>query len=121
MKRVIASIATASVLSGCAMQPRGASYVPLVDMQGKDQATFTRDVKDCQAYAQQRMSAGEGAAAGAIAGALLGAALAPRGHRNYVAARAGGVGAAGGAARATVNQENIIQRCLAGRGYNVLG
>ena len=65
MKRVIASIATASVLSGCAMQPRGASYVPLVDMQGKDQATFTRDVKDCQAYAQQRMSAGEGAAAGA--------------------------------------------------------
>lgn len=120
MKRVIASIATALVLTGCAVQPRGAAYVPLVDMKGRDQASFTKDVKECQIYAQQRMNGAEGAVAGALAGALLGAALAPRGHRNYVAARTGGIGAAAGGARATQNQESIIQRCLAGRGYNVL-
>ena len=118
MKRLIAAILSATVLAGCAT--RGANYVPLVDMKGKDQQQFNIDVTECQTYAKQRMDAADGAVAGAVVGALLGALIAPRGYRNQVAGRTAIAGAAGGAAGANENQETITKRCLAGRGYNVL-
>ena len=115
-----ALIALFAVLAtGCAS--RGSQYTPIVDMKGRDWAQFSQDTGECQVYARQRPGAAAGAIAGALAGALLGAALAPRGYRNNVAgygAVAGGVGAAAGA---NESQESIIRRCLAGRGYNVLG
>lgn len=120
MKRLTASITCIALLAGCASPPRGAGYVPLVDMKGQDEAAFATDVRECQAYARQRMDAVQGAMAGAIAGALLGALVAPRGHRNYVATRTGSAGALAGGAAANENQESITKRCLAGRGYNVL-
>lgn len=120
MKRVIVSVVAVSFLAGCATNPRGAGYVPLVDMKGHNEEQFAVDVRECQAYARQRMDAAQGAMAGAVAGALLGALLAPRGHRNYVASRTATVGAVSGGLAANENQETITKRCLAGRGYNVL-
>ena len=118
MKKALISVLSMAALAGCAT--RGANYVPLVDMKNKDQQHFDTDVKECQAYAKQRMDAAEGAAAGALAGALLGALIAPKGFRNELAGRAAIAGAAGGAAGANDTQETITKRCLAGRGYNVL-
>lgn len=118
MKKTIIAILSIAVLAGCAT--RGANYVPLVDMKNKDQQQFDTDVKECQAYAKQRMDAADGAVAGAVAGALLGALIAPRGFRNELAGRSALIGAAGGAAGASDTQETITKRCLAGRGYNVL-
>ena len=108
----------AALISGCAST--GANYVPLVDMQGHDYNSFAKDTQQCQAYARQRMDAASGAVAGAIIGALFMAAVSPRGYRNYSAGQGALVGAAGGAVAANDNQETIVKRCLAGRGYSVL-
>jgi len=105
-------------LAGCAT--RGANYVPVVDTKYKDPAALQNDTRECQQYALQRANAEQGAVVGALVGALLGAALAPRGHRNYVAGQGAIIGGVGGAASANETQEVIIKRCLAGRGYNVL-
>ena len=118
MKMTVSTILVLATLTGCAT--RGANYVPLVDMKGKEQQQFNTDVSECQVYAKQRMDAADGAVAGAVVGALLGALIAPRGYRNELAGRAAIAGAAGGAAGANETQETITKRCLAGRGYNVL-
>ena len=121
MNNRLTTLALALALSACAAQPRGADYVPLVDMRGKkNDAQFAGDLGECQAHARQRQDAANGALAGAVVGALLGAFLAPSGYRNEVAGRAAGLGALGGAAQASETQETIVKRCLAGRGYNVL-
>lgn len=120
MVKTLTLIAIALAVGGCATRPRGAEYVPLVDMKDKDQAVFVTDVRECQAYATQRMGAAEGAMAGAVAGALIGAIIAPRGYRNKIAGRTALLGAAGGAGTAMNTQEGITKQCLAGRGYNVL-
>lgn len=126
--RLIAAALAASIFAGCASAPRGANYVPMVDLRGKDAAQLAADTAECQAYAAQAMDAAEGAIAGAIAvavvGALLGAALAPSGYRNDWAATGAAFGAvsggATGAVQANDTQESITKRCLAGRGYSVL-
>ncbi len=121
MKPTITAIAVAVAISGCAVTPRGAGYVPLVDMQGHSEQRFRDvDLPQCQAYARQRIDAAAGALAGAAAGALLMAFVAPRGYRNYAAGRGAGLGGLSGGLAANENQETIVKRCLAGRGYNVL-
>jgi uncharacterized protein YcfJ len=116
--KIIAVILALS-LAGCAT-PRGAGYVPLVDMQGKDQGQFARDVGECQQYAKQRMEAIQGAIVGGLVGAALMAALSPGAYRRDAAQAGMVVGGFSGALGANENQETIIKRCLAGRGYNVL-
>jgi outer membrane lipoprotein SlyB len=111
---------TLIALTGCAITPRGASYVPVVDMQNKSPVVFGYDVADCQAYARQGADAAAAAAGGALALALLGAALAPRGYRSQLAGQGALIGGVAGAGAATGNQETIVRRCLQGRGYNVL-
>ncbi len=107
-----------SLASGCAT--RGANYIPLVDLKGKDTQQFNTDTTECQAYAKQRMDAAQGAVIGAVAGALLMAAFAPRGYRNDFAAHGAVAGGLGGAVSSNDTQETVTKRCLAGRGYNVL-
>lgn len=118
MKRLIVLGVCVSLLAGCATS--GSNYVPLIDTRGTDPHQVQRDTTECQQFAKQRMDAATGAVAGAIVGALLGAALAPRGHRNYVAGYGATAGALGGGLGANENQQTIIKRCMAGRGYNVL-
>lgn len=118
MKRIFTAALAVAMLAGCAT--RGAGFTPMVDMQGKNEFVFRTDLGNCQDYAKKTADAAAGAMAGAIVVGLLGAMLAPRGYRNEVAGRGAVIGAAGGANQASMSQENIIRRCLAGRGYNVL-
>lgn len=101
---------------------RRANYVPLVDTKGRDAAQLSADTRECQAFAHQRMNAADGAAVGVAAGAVFGALLmAAVGGSSRDGAWVGALsGGARGAIGANESQENIVKRCLAGRGYNVL-
>jgi phage-related tail protein len=123
MKKTIAILIALSV-TACATRPMGAEYRPIVDMQGKDVAQYESDLGQCQTYAQQAAGAAQRAAGAAVAGALLGALLMKgagvgnEGHGAAVGALAAG---ARGAADGEHDQRSVITRCLAGRGYSVLG
>ena len=122
MKKLISIILAAS-MAGCATYNGGASYQPVVDTKGVDLNKYYQDVAECQTYARQVMGAGEVAAAGAVVGALFGLAMAAAdGGRNKGRwASVGAVsGLASGAGQGETNQREVIRRCLAGRGYNVL-
>lgn len=119
----IASACIVSLLSGCAATS-GANYRPIIDTRSVDFNRYESDLRECKSYATQTAGAGETAAAGALAGAVLGGVLAAAAGKNYSrssTARVGAVtGAVGAGARGETDQRNIIRRCLAGRGYNVL-
>lgn len=107
---------------------RGLDYRPIVDMKGVDHIAYQTDLMECKAYAAQ-IKGGESALAGALIGAAAGAAIgaavgAPYGQAGYGAATGATAGGFGGGARgavsATLSQEQVVRRCLMGRGYNVL-
>lgn len=120
----IATLTAAAVLcAACATTAQ--AYRPIVDPAIGDQAVYPAALAECRALADQ-VRQGQSAAAGALAGALfataIGAAFGVRGKA--LAQIAGGtaiVGGTQGAAYAGLNQVQIIQRCLANRGYAVLG
>lgn len=119
----IVTVCITSFLAGCAATS-GANYRPIIDTRNVDFNRYESDLRDCQSFATQTAGAGESAAAGALAGALLGGVLAAAAGKNYSrssTARVGAVtGAVGAGAQGETDQRNIIRRCLAGRGYNVL-
>jgi hypothetical protein len=129
VKRPIAAVAAgAFLLAGCAQQP----YRPVVDTANSHPApghTYADDLSACQALADQRDTASAGASgavAGAVLGALLGAIVgAGTGYSGALAAQGAGIGAIGGGATSAAasegNKEAIVQRCLLGRGWNVVG
>ena len=109
------------VLAGCA----GANVRPIVDLKGKDQATYDNDLQQCQSYATQQSGAATTGAMAAAGGAVLGAALGlvAGGNRTGIAQTAGVggvIGGAGGMFEGNKAQENVVKQCLRGRGYNVL-
>jgi len=109
------------VLTGCA----GANVRPIVDLKGKDQATYENDLQQCQSYATQQSGAATTGAMAAAGGAVLGAAigLVAGGNRTGIAQTAGVggvIGGAGGMFEGNKAQENVVKQCLRGRGYNVL-
>lgn len=122
MLKTVSVIAAAALLGGCASTPGqyGTRYVPVVDLQGRDQNRYQQDLAECQALSEQRGDTAQQAVAGAVAAALIGAILAPSGHRNNVAGRSALLGAGAGAGTAIQTQQDIVKRCLAGRGYSVL-
>ena len=122
MLKTIAVLAAAAVLTGCASAPGqyGTRYVPVVDLQGRDQNKYQQDLAECQTLAEQRGDTAQQALAGAVGAALIGAILAPSGYRNNVAGRSALLGAGAGAGTAIQTQQEIVKRCLAGRGYSVL-
>lgn len=108
---------------GCANT--GADVRPIVDMQGVNQSRFEVDLAECQQYAQQQSGAGASAAKGAVGGAGIGGliGLVTGGNGTKVAQSAGVgavIGGATGAYSGNKAQENIVKRCLTGRGYRVL-
>ena len=114
MKRVICILL---FLSGCVHQP-------VIDTKGVNMAQYDIDLKECQAFADQKKPAAN-AAVGAVGGAILGAAITSLlgGSRqmrntNSMAGALGGAAGAGG--RTIASQKRIVYRCMAGRGYNVL-
>ena len=120
--KILAALAAAALLAGCATAPGGANYRPMVDT-GARIGVYEQDLAECQSYAQRVAGAGEGAAAGAVGGAivigLLSAVLGGGGHGRWAAAGAisGGLS---GAAAGDANQRAVVVRCMSGRGYQVL-
>ena len=118
--KTLAAASTALFLVACA----GANYRPMIDSKNVDMSKYESDLRDCQQYAQQTSGAGMGAAVGAGAGALFGAILAAAAGSRYdqgATARVGAVtGALAGGVGGGENQESVVKRCIAGRGYSVL-
>jgi uncharacterized protein YcfJ len=116
---IAAFLAVAVSCVGCATT----QYRPLVDS-GVSKGNYEEDVADCQNLANQRPAAAPaagGAAAGAILGALLGVAVGLRGNDvANVAAWGAASGGIQGAAYGSAEQQAIVSRCMAGRGYNVV-
>lgn len=107
----------------CASCATTAQYRPLVDS-GVSKGNYEDDLADCQNLANQRPAAAPaagGAAFGAIFGALLGAAAGLHGDDvARVAAWGAASGGLNGAAYGAAEQQAIVSRCMAGRGYNVV-
>ena len=122
-------LATAVGLSACATG--GANSVPIIDAQHNPQ--FHTDLAQCQALAAQRpvlndqalQSALVGAGFGALAGSSFGGrpfSNRGRGENALAGALAGGAaGTAVGAFQGRSAQTDIVYRCMAGRGYRILG
>ena len=119
MKKII-TITIAALLTGCAAS--GAHYRPMVD--AKPGQNYEQDLAECQAFAHTQPSATDGAVGGALVGALLGVAFATigggNGFRNEMAGVGALTGALQGATQAGGGQQDVIRRCLTGRGYSVL-
>lgn len=115
-------VLSTGIFVGCANT--GAQYRPIVDLKTRDANAYEKDLRECQSYATQTADAGQSAAAGAVAGALIGGLLAAAAGSRYDqggSARVGAIsGAIGAGAQGEKDQREIIRRCLAGRGYQVL-
>ncbi len=113
MKRLLAIAAV--LASGCTAHPE-----PIIDTKGVNMAAYQRDLAECQQYAAQ-INPATGVAKGAVAGAAVGAAVGAIGHDIGEAAAVGAVsGGASSALKADEDQQNVVKRCLSGRGYKVL-
>lgn len=107
------------------------SSTPIVDTgrPGFDSYAYQRDLAECEAYADQVNPLGEaaggaavGAVAGAAMGAIAGAFTGSAGTGAAMGAALGGTGGAiGGTGDAVQRKREIVQNCLKGRGYSVLG
>lgn len=121
MKRLLASL--------CILTVAACSHAPIVDMQGRDQAKYNDDLKECQSYAEQIQPVEEtaidtiiGGIFGAAFGAAVGAAVGdPAGGAMLGASLFGGAGFFAGASDSTKRQNNVVRNCLVGRGWRVLG
>ena len=124
MKHFLTLVVCASFLSGC-LASTGANYRPIIDTANVDLNVLEKDITECQQFAKQKASAAQSALAAAAVGAAFGAVLAAAAGSEYSkekTARVGAVTAAAkGAASGEKGQREIIRKCLAGRGYNVLG
>ncbi len=119
IKKLVVATIVVSMLSGCAPAP----YRPIVDY-GTPKNDYDADLQDCQGVAsavQPANTAAAGAVAGAIFGALLGAAVGLKGQYVANVAAVGAVnGAAQGLAYGSVEWTRVVNRCMVGRGYNIL-
>ena len=106
-------------VSGCATT----QHRPVVDS-GVSKGNYEDDVADCQNLANQRPAAAAaagGATAGAVLGGLLALAVGLRGNDvANVAAWGAASGGIQGAAAGSAQQQDMVARCMAGRGYNVV-
>jgi hypothetical protein len=113
--RAVAVGLVVACVSACASQPN-----PIIDTKGVDMAAYRRDLEECSKYADEiKMAAG--ATKGAVAGGAYGAAV---GSINGRAAEGAGTGAISGAAWSMLDadreKQQVVKRCVAGRGYRVL-
>ena len=114
MKRILVS-AAAVLAAGCTAHPE-----PIVDTKGIDLAAYQRDLAECQKYAAQ-INPAAGVAKGTVAGAAVGAAVGAIGGDVGEAAAVGAMsGGASSALKADEDKQNVVKRCLSGRGYKVL-
>lgn len=118
MNYTMVAIVIASILSACT------NYRPIIDTKGQDMTRYEQDLKECQDLAHQVNATGN-AAIGAGITAALGAAIGAIAGNGSSAAIGAGIGAVSGGTAGGLNgankQKSVIQQCLVGRGYRVLG
>lgn len=112
------------LLAGCARNgtmPGDAGVI--VDTRDMDLAQYQQDLAECQAFADQ-VPVAERAATGAVVGAVIGGAIGAVLGDGEGAERGAGTGAISGGVRGTASglseRDQVIKRCLQGRGYRVL-
>ena len=105
----------AVAIAACAAHPG-----PIIDRKGVDPVAYERDLAECAKYAGE-IQVASGAAKGAVAGGAYGAAV---GSIHGNASQGAGTGAISGAAWSALDadreKQQVVKRCLAGRGYHVL-
>ncbi len=123
INHLLISFITIITLVACSNS--GSNFTPIVDKKNLDEGKYQQDLEDCQSLATEAQGAGKDAAkkaaGGAAVGALLG--LVGGGNTSNIAQAAGIGGVIGGATGAysgNAEKENVIRRCLAGRGYRIL-
>ena len=122
-KLKFASTFMVTLLVACSSM--GSNYVPVVDRKGIDENQYQQDLAECQNLSTEAEGSGSSgakkAAGGLAVGALLG--LVGGGNSTNIAQAAGIGGVIGGASglySGNADKQNIIRRCLSGRGYKVL-
>jgi len=113
--RLLATVTVGLTLIGCA-----STAAPIIDKKGVNMAEYRKDLDECRAYSAQ-VSVAKGVAKGGVLGAAVGAAA---GAISGNADAGAGYGAASGATRSGVHNQrmknNVVKRCLSGRGYKIL-
>ena len=113
-------------LSACATPQ---TYTPIVDLKGVDTYRYQQDLAECRQYGEQVNPAGDaagsaliGGGVGAALGAATGAVFGSPGAGAAAGAAIGGIGSGAGSGLGGIEkQKQIINNCLRGRGYNILG
>lgn len=123
LKLIATTLVSLAFLSACANY--GKDYQPVIDDKGVDMSRYQQDLQECQDLSTQTQGVGKDAGKKAIGGAAVGAliGLVAGGNSSNIAQAAGVGGVIGGASGAysgNQERENVIKRCLAGRGYRVL-
>ena len=120
MKKLAVCAVVVCLVSGCAPT----QYRPIVDY-GTPQGNYDGDLQDCQRLAnnvQPANNVAAGAVAGAVLGALLGRAVGLNGSETArVAAWSAASGGVQGLAVGSAQWTAVVNRCMVGRGYNVIG
>ena len=115
------------LVSGCIATQSGsifnASGQPIVDTNGLNMAEYELDLQECSTFSED-ISTGKSIAKGAVTGAAVGAVIEAitddvRSRRDAIEVGAVSGGAKSGI-RAVREKEQVVRRCLRGRGYKVL-
>ena len=114
------------LLSGCVANNSSSifeSSKPIIDTQGVNMAQYEIDLEECSIFSED-ISTGKSIAKGAATGAAVGAVIEAitddaRSRRDAIEVGAVTGGAKSGI-RAVRDKEQILKRCLRGRGYKVL-
>ena len=96
---------------------------PIVDTKGVNMTQYESDLEECSTFSED-ISTGKSIAKGAVTGAAVGAVIEAitddvRSRRDAIEVGAVSGGAQSGI-RAVQQKEQIVRRCLRGRGYKVL-
>ena len=113
-------------LSGCVANNSGSifeSSKPIIDTKGVNISQYEIDLEECSIFSED-ISTGKSIAKGAVTGAAVGAVIEAitddtRSRRDTMEVGAVTGGAKSGM-RAIREKEQILKRCLRGRGYKVL-
>ncbi len=122
--RLIAPLpAIAAIFTLAACTNSGANYVPVID--GAAGPTYAADLNACQALAASSDGTGRVAGTAAAGGAVAGASSVIWNDNSDNLDEAVGVGILAGLTAGAIQQnqrrEEIVKRCMAGRGYKVIG
>jgi hypothetical protein len=116
------------LVSGCIANQSGSIFntgsgKPIVDTKGVNMSQYELDLEECSTFAED-ISTGKSIAKGAVTGAAVGAVIEAitedvRSRRDAIEVGAVSGGVQSGI-RAVREKEQIVRRCLRGRGYKVL-